>query len=57
MDLRSHKTYDIHFDPAAKHLTQDLKQGSNVTVQAKFTGTRYESRDMTVDSPTPQVRP
>ncbi len=53
-DLRSNKTYDIHFDPAAIHLTQDLKQGSHVTVQANFTGTRYESRDITVDSPAPQ---
>ena len=48
VDSRTHKTYDIHFDTVAGHLTRDLKQGSSVTVQANFTGTRYESRDITV---------
>jgi hypothetical protein len=50
VDPRTDKTYDIHFDTVAGHLTRDLKQGSNVTVQANFTGTRYESRDITVNS-------
>jgi hypothetical protein len=50
LDPRTHKTYDIHFDTVEGHLTRDLKQGSNVTVLANFTGTRYESRDITVNS-------
>ena len=53
-DPRTHKSYDIHFDPAAKALTRDLKQGSDVTVLANYTGTRYESRGITVNSPAPQ---
>jgi hypothetical protein len=34
VDLRTHKTYDIHFESS----------GCNVAVQASFTGTGYESR-------------
>lgn len=51
VDPRDNKSYEVYFDPAARHLTRDLRQGANVTVQASFDGTRYQSRDITVNSP------
>jgi len=50
VDPRDNKSYEVHFDPAARRLTRDLRQGANVTVQANFDGTRYESRDIAVNS-------
>jgi hypothetical protein len=31
-------------------LARNLRQGNNVTVQASFDGTRYQSRDIAVNS-------
>jgi hypothetical protein len=50
VDPRDNKSYDIYFDPAARRLTRNLRQGNNVTVQASFDGTRYQSRDIAVNS-------
>jgi hypothetical protein len=49
-DPRDNKSYDVHFDPASRQLTQNLRQGVDVTVQAGFDGTRYQSREITVNS-------
>ena len=50
VDPRDNKSYEVYFDPAARRLTRDLRQGADVTVQASFDGTRYESRDIAVNS-------
>jgi hypothetical protein len=50
VDPRDNKSYEVHFDPAARGLTRNLKQGDDVTVQANFDGTRYQSRDIAVNS-------
>lgn len=48
-DPRDNKSYDVHFDPSSRQLTQNLRQGIDVTVQAGFDGTRYQSREITVN--------
>jgi hypothetical protein len=53
-DPRDNKSYDVYFDPAARHLTRDLRPGLDVTVQAGFDGTRYRSREITVNSASPK---
>jgi len=50
VDPRDNKSYDLYFDPAARRLTRNLRQGVDVTVQASFDGTRYQSRDIAVNS-------
>jgi hypothetical protein len=50
VDPRDNKSYEAYFDPAARRLTRDLRQGADVTVQASFDGKRYESRDIAVNS-------
>jgi hypothetical protein len=50
VDPRDNKSYEVYFDPAARRLTRDLRQGADVTVQASFDGKRYESRDIAVNS-------
>jgi len=49
-DPRDNKSYDVYFDPASRHLARDLRPGVDVTVQAGFDGTRYQSREITVNS-------
>jgi hypothetical protein len=50
VDPRDNKNYEVYFDPSDRRFTRDLRQGANVTVQASFDGTRYQSRDITVNS-------
>jgi hypothetical protein len=49
VDPRDNKSYNVHFDPAARQWTRDLQQGADVTVQADFDGKRYEARAITVN--------
>ena len=50
VDPRDDRSYEVHFDPAARRFTRDLREGASVTVQANFDGTRYESREIAVNS-------
>ncbi|MFY9559336.1 MAG: hypothetical protein WAQ52_03810 [Terriglobales bacterium] len=50
VDPRDNKSYEVYFDAPARRLAPDLRQGADVTVQASFDGTRYQSRDITVNS-------
>ena len=50
LDPRDNKSYEVYFDPTARHLARDLKQGVDVTVQATFDGRRYQSREIAVNS-------
>lgn len=50
VDPRDNKSYEVYFDPTARHLARDLKQGVDVTVQATFDGRRYQSREIAVNS-------
>ena len=50
VDPRDNKSYEVYFDPAARHLARDLRQGADVTVQATFDGRRYQSHEIAVNS-------
>jgi len=50
VDPRDNKSYEVYFDPTARHLARDLRQGVDVTVQATFDGRRYQSREIAVNS-------
>ena len=50
VDPRDNKSYEVYFDPTARHLARDLRQGADVTVQATFDGRRYQSREIAVNS-------
>lgn len=58
LDLRSgllvvtstadHKPYEIHFDPSVLQVGQDLQEGAEVTVLARYDGNQYVARGLTV---------
>ena len=50
VDPRDNQTYEVYFDPTVRQLTRDLRQGADVTVQASFDGTHYQSREIAVNS-------
>jgi hypothetical protein len=52
VDPRDNKSYEVYFDPTARHLARDLRQGADVTVQATFDGRRYQSLEIAVNSVT-----
>jgi hypothetical protein len=49
VDPRDNKNYDLYFDPARRAIPREVRQGASVTVQANFDGTRYQTRDITVN--------
>ena len=49
MDPRDKKTYEVNFNPAAVHISGDLQLDSDVTVNAAFDGTRYDTRSIQVN--------
>jgi len=50
VDPRDNKSYDVYFDPASRHVTRDLRQGVNATVQASFDGSRYQTHNVIVNA-------
>ena len=50
VDPRDDQIYEISLDGPARHLTQDLRQGMDVTVHATFNGTRYQANEIAVNS-------
>jgi len=55
LDPRDNKRYEISLDPSRLNISRDLREGSDVTVNAEFDGNRYSARSLTVNSNTPQV--
>jgi hypothetical protein len=45
-----HKTYEIYLDPSVISVDDQLRPGADVTTVAKFDGTRYVARSLTVNS-------
>jgi hypothetical protein len=43
------KTYEIHLDPSAVSINDNLRLSANVTVLTRFDGTRYEAQTLTVN--------
>jgi hypothetical protein len=50
LDPRDQKTYDIHFDDLSRRMVADLREGVSLTVNAKYDGSVYTAREITVDS-------
>jgi hypothetical protein len=49
VDPRDNKSYQIYFDPAQLPASRNLHEGDNVSVTAKYDGTRYVASALTVD--------
>ena len=50
-DPRDQARYEIHVDSLSRHLTDDLREGSDVVVSAVFDGSHYVARNVTVNRP------
>jgi len=48
--VTDHKTYEIYLDPSAIAVDDQLRPGVDVTAVAKFDGSRYVARSLTVNS-------
>jgi len=48
--MTDHKTYEIYFDPSVVATDDNLRQANDVTVLARFDGSRYVARSVTVNS-------
>lgn len=46
-----HKTYEINFDPSKFAVDDNWRQGTDVSVQTRFDGTRYTAQNVTIISP------
>jgi hypothetical protein len=49
--VTDHKTYDINFDPSKFAVDDNWRQGTDVSVQTRFDGTRYTAQNVTIISP------
>jgi hypothetical protein len=50
VDPRDNKSYEVHIDPKAHAMLLDVKEGSDVSVQATFDGKRYQAGAVTINS-------
>jgi len=48
--VTDHKTYEINFDPSKFSVDDKWQQGTDVSVQARFDGTRYTAQNVTIIS-------
>jgi hypothetical protein len=49
--VTDHKTYEINFDPSKFAVDDNWRQGADVSVQARFDGSRYTAKNVTIISP------
>lgn len=49
VDPRDGKSYEIHFDSARVPASGNLHPGENVTIKARYDGSRYEAGEITVN--------
>ncbi len=49
--VTDHKTYEINFDPSKFAVDNNWQQGTDVSVQTRFDGTRYTAQNVTIISP------
>ena len=52
VDPRDNKNYDLYFDARTRGVNRGLKRGASVTVKANFDGTRYQTREIDLNSVT-----
>jgi len=48
-DPRDQKSYDIHFDPSKLRVSDDLREGMDVTVMTAFDGNEYIANAVTIN--------
>lgn len=49
VDPRDDRRYEISFDPERFHISHDVREGTAVTVNANFDGSRYAANSVTVN--------
>lgn len=49
-DPRDQKTYDIHFDPAKLRMSDDLREGMDVSVMTSYDGNEYVANAVTISA-------
>jgi hypothetical protein len=49
IDPRDNRSYEVHVDASNRELTRDIQEGADISVEARFDGTRYEARRVTVN--------
>jgi hypothetical protein len=47
-DPRDQKTYDIHFDPAKLRMSDDLREGMDISVMTSYDGNEYIANAVTI---------
>ncbi|MFZ0560652.1 MAG: DUF5666 domain-containing protein [Terriglobales bacterium] len=52
--VTDHKTYEINFDPSKFAVDDNWRQGTDVSVQTRFDGSRYTAQNVTIISPAKQ---
>ena len=50
LDPRDNRSYEVNFDTSLRRLTQDLRHGASVTVDATFDGKGYQARSITANA-------
>jgi uncharacterized protein YheU (UPF0270 family) len=48
VDPRDNKSYEVSLEKTPRSVTETLRQGSNVMVQASFDGKSYQAQDIKV---------
>ncbi len=50
VDPRDNKSYEVYVDATNRELTRDIQEGADISVEARFDGTHYEARRVTVNA-------
>ncbi len=50
VDPRDNKSYEVYVDANDPELARKIREGADVMIEARFDGTHYEARDVTVNS-------
>ncbi len=53
IDPRDNRSYEVHVDASNRALTRDIQEGADISVEARFDGTRYEAQRVTVNPSNP----
>jgi hypothetical protein len=50
VDPRDNKSYEVYVDSNDRELARKIQEGADIMVEARFNGTHYEARSVTVNS-------
>jgi len=51
VDPRDNRSYEVYLDANNRELSSKIQEGADIMVEARFNGTHYEARSVTVNSP------